>query len=178
MLLVGTTFAVIYLQITIALPLTLTVRGLGPSSIGLLLTASAATVVLCQPLLAHPWLRALDDFAASTLGYLVLAAGLLATGFVTSLPAFLVATVLWSVGDVVLMGRAYTIVAGLAPATARGRYLAVYGTSWGVAAIVAPAARHPAARQRRARADVDLHHARLPRPGRRSAGAPPAAGLK
>jgi MFS family permease len=138
MLLVGTTFAVIYLQITIALPLTLTARGLGPSSIGLLLTASAATVVLCYRLLAHPWLRALDDFAASTLGYLVLAAGLLATGFVTSLPAFLVATVLWSVGDVVLMGRAYTIVAGLAPATARGRYLAVYGTSWGVAAIVAP----------------------------------------
>lgn len=138
MLLVGTTFAVIYLQITIALPLTLTARGLGPSSIGLLLTVSAATVVLCQPLLAHPWLRALDDFAASTLGYLVLAAGLLATGFVTSLPAFLAATVLWSVGDVVLMGRAYTIVAGLAPPTARGRYLAVYGTSWGVAAIIAP----------------------------------------
>ena len=138
MLLVGTTFAVIYLQITIALPLTLTARGLGPSSIGLLLTVSAATVVLCQPLLAHPWLRRLDDFAASALGYLVLAAGLLATGFVTTLPAFVGATIVWSVGDVVLMGRAYTIVAGLAPATARGRYLAVYGTSWGVAAIVAP----------------------------------------
>jgi hypothetical protein len=138
MLLVGTTFAVIYLQITIALPLTLNARGLGPSAIGLLLTVSAATVVLCQPLLAHPWLRGLDDFTASAVGYLVLAAGLLAMGFVTSLPAFVAATVVWSVGDVVLMGRAYTIVAGLAPATARGRYLAVYGTSWGAAAILAP----------------------------------------
>ncbi|MEU6995754.1 hypothetical protein ABZ953_34520 [Streptomyces sp. NPDC046465] len=48
------------------------------------------------------------------------------------------ATVVWSVGDLLLMGRVYAVVAGLAPAGAAGRYLAVYGTSWGVAGIAAP----------------------------------------
>jgi hypothetical protein len=72
------------------------------------------------------------------LGYTVLGAGLALNGFATTTAAFAVATVVWSLGDLVLLGRAYTVVAGIAPATARGRYLAVYGTSWGIAAIAAP----------------------------------------
>ena len=47
-------FAVVYLQVTITLPLTVTARGLSSSVVGLLLTVSAATVVLAQPLLALP----------------------------------------------------------------------------------------------------------------------------
>ena len=64
----GTGFAVVYLQITITLPLTVTARGLSPSVVGLLLTVSAATIVLAQPVLAPPWLRRLDDTAALALG--------------------------------------------------------------------------------------------------------------
>lgn len=52
----------------------------------------------------------------------------------------LVATVVWSAGDVLLAGRAYALVAGLAPAAGRARHLAVYGTSWGIGAIAAPPA--------------------------------------
>ena len=54
----GTAFAVVYLQVTITLPLTVTARGLPVAVVGLLLTVSAATVVLAQPLLALPrWRR-------------------------------------------------------------------------------------------------------------------------
>ncbi|WP_343061534.1 MFS transporter [Nocardioides luti] len=134
----GTVFAVVYLQVTIALPLTLTGRGLPASTLGLLLTLGAATMVLGQPLLRLPHLRRLDDFRAMTLGYLVLAAGLLLTGLVTSRAGFAVATLLTALGDLVLLGRAYAVVVDVSPAHARGRYLAVYGTSWGLAAIVAP----------------------------------------
>jgi len=95
-------------------------------------------MVLGQPVLAHPRVRGLDDFTAMALGYTVLGAGLALNGLATSTPAFAVATVAWSLGDLVLLGRAYTVVAGIAPATARGRYLAVYGTSWGIAGIAAP----------------------------------------
>jgi MFS family permease len=73
-----------------------------------------------------------------SVGYVLLAVGLLGTGFVRSLPGFVVATVVWSLGDLVLLGRAYAVVAGLVPAGRRGGYLAVYGTSWGAAAVVAP----------------------------------------
>lgn len=138
MLLMGTAFAVIYLQITIALPLTLIARGQSVSQIGLLLTTSAITMVLGQPLLRVSALERTDHFTAMALGYLILGADLLATGFVTTLTTFMAATVIWSIGDLILLGRAYTIVAALAPPTGRGRYMAIYGTSWGLAAIAAP----------------------------------------
>jgi MFS family permease len=138
MLGVGTVFAVVYLQITIALPLTLAARDLAVSRTGILLTVSAATIVLAQPLLHARLLGRLDDFAAMTGGYVLLAVGLLATGYATSLPGFMAATVVWSLGDLVLLGRAYAVVATLVPAGRRGGYLAAYGTSWGVAAVLAP----------------------------------------
>ena len=137
----GTVFAVVYLQITIALPLTLAARGLPVAWTGILLTVSAATVVLAQPLRAAGC--GLDDFAAMALGYLLLGAGLLATGLVHTLPGYVAATVVWSVGDLVLLGRAYTVVAGLAPAGSRGGYLATYGTGVGCRRRPRSAARAP-----------------------------------
>ncbi|MEO6511819.1 MAG: MFS transporter [Nocardioides sp.] len=134
----GTAFAVVYLQVTITLPLTVTSRGLSGAAVGLLLTASAATIVLGQPALSLPWLRQLGDLTAMAVGFVVLATGLLAMGLATSLAGFLAATVLWSLGDLVLMGRAYTLVAAIAPEDGRGSYFATYGLSWGVAAVVAP----------------------------------------
>ena len=138
MLAAGTVFAVVYLQITIALPLTLVARDLPVARTGLLLTVSAATIVLAQPLLRPRLLGRLDDFAAMTGGYVLLAGGLFATGLARSVPGFAAATVLWSLGDLVLLGRAYAVVAALVPAGRRGGYLAAYGTAWGVAAVVAP----------------------------------------
>ena len=138
LLALGTGFAVVYLQITITLPLTVTARGHPASTVGLLLSVTAATVVLAQPLLATPMLRRLDDPAALAAGHVVLAAGLLLTGLATSLPAYVAATVVWSLGDLVLLGRVYTLVSAIAPEGGRGAYLAAYGTSWGIAAVVAP----------------------------------------
>jgi MFS family permease len=134
----GTGFAAVYLQVTITLPLTVADRGLPVAVVGLLLTVAAATAVLAQPLLALPRWRRLDDPTAMAIGFVVLAAGLALTGLATDLAAFVVATVVWSVGDVLLMGRAYALVSAIAPEHARGSYLAAYGTSWGFAAIIAP----------------------------------------
>ena len=139
MLGLGTVFAAIYLQITIALPLTLSLRGLEASTLGLLLALSAVTITLGQPILRRSALGQ-DHFTAMTIGYVLLAVGLLMNGLATTLPAFTLATVVWSLGDLLLLGHAYSIVAALAPENARGRYLAVYGISWGLAAIIAPPA--------------------------------------
>ena len=138
MLATGTVFATLYLQLTIALPLTLAERGHGTSLMGVLLSLSAATMVLGQPLLGRPRMRSLDDFSVMVLGYTTLGTGLLLNGFVTGAVGFVVATVIWSIGDLVLLGRAYTIVAAIAPETSRGQYLATYGTSWGIAGVGAP----------------------------------------
>ncbi|CAN7389798.1 MFS transporter [Knoellia sp. LjRoot47] len=133
----GTAFAVTYLQITIALPLTLSSRGLEPALLGLLLTVSAATLTAGQPLLRRTVLGR-DPFVAMAVGYAILGAGLLANGFATTTWSFVAATVVWSIGDLLLLGHAWSLVAALAPDGSRGRYLAAHGLSWGIAAVGAP----------------------------------------
>jgi MFS family permease len=140
MLAAGTVFATLYMVLILGLPLTLIARELPASTIGLVLGFSALTLVVAQPLQRLRRLRELNIFQVMTIGYLLLAAGLLANGFATNVPAFLAAAALWSLGDLLLLSRAFTIVAALAPDHARGRYLAIYGISWGIATTLAPLA--------------------------------------
>jgi MFS family permease len=134
----GTVFAVLYMVVLFGLPLTMLDRSVSASAVGIVLAVSALAQVAGQPLLRR--LRGLDDFNAIIAGYVLLAIGLLATGLAASLSAFVAAAVLWSLGDLLLLGRALTIVSGLAPEHARGRYLATYGLSWGIGTTVAPLA--------------------------------------
>jgi len=136
----GVAFAAIYLHINAALGLTLDRRDIPASYVGLLLAASGLTIVAGQPLLRWRRLARLDPWRAMALGYVVLGIGLLATAFATTLPTFVAATVVWSVGDLILLGRVYGLVADLAPAHARAQYFSVYGLSWGVGTVVGPPA--------------------------------------
>lgn len=140
MLLTGSLFALIYLQIVIALPLALAHRGLQPADAGLMFTTSAATIVTGQPVLRLKRVAALPVPTALAIGYLLLAAGLAGYATAHTLPAFEVSTVCWSLGDLLLMGRTYAVVADLAPPGGAGRYMAAFGTSWGIAGVAAPLA--------------------------------------
>ncbi|MFD8948767.1 MFS transporter [Streptomyces xanthophaeus] len=134
----GTAFALVSMQIVMALPLTLDRRGFNPADAGLLFTASALTVVAAQPALRLRRFAALSDARALALGHLLLAVGLAGYALAHTLPAFLLSTALWSLGDVLVLGRVLSVVADLAPAGGTDRYLAAYGTSWGIATVVAP----------------------------------------
>ncbi len=138
MLAAGTLFAVVYLQIMTMLPLAMELRGLQPADAGVLFTTSAVVITAGQPLLRLRRLAELPAHAAFAGGYLLLALGLAGYALAHTLVAHIAATLVWSVGDLLLVGRAYAIVAALAPSGAKARYLAVYGTSWGIGAIVAP----------------------------------------
>ncbi|MFI1975701.1 MFS transporter [Streptomyces wedmorensis] len=138
MFLSGTLFALVTTQITMGLPLTLARHGLEPADAGLLFTASAVTVVAAQPALRLRRLTELSDSAAIALGHVLLAAGLAGYAAASTMTAFLAATVLWSLGDVLVLGRVLTVVADLAPPGGADRYLAAYGISWGVATVAAP----------------------------------------
>ncbi|WP_411088075.1 MFS transporter [Streptomyces sp. 061-3] len=138
MLATGTLFAVIYLQIMITLPLAMGHAGLRPADAGLLFTASALTICAGQPLMRWAWLATLSAPVAFAAGFLLLGLGVGGYALARDLDAYLAATVVWSVGDLLLVGRAYAVVAELAPAGGKGRYLAVYGTSWGIAGVIAP----------------------------------------
>jgi len=136
----GILFASVYLQVSATLGLTLGLRGIPASRVGLLLTVSALVAVAGQPLLSRGAVARLDPWSAMAAGYLLLGAGLLANGFAATLPQFAAATVLWSAGDLVLLGRAHALVADIAPERARARYFSVYGLCWGAAAVLGPVA--------------------------------------
>jgi len=130
----GSVFATVSMAAIVGLPLTLLARDLPPARAGILLTVSAVTAVAGQPLLRLGW----SAVRALTIGYVVLAAGLLATGFATSLVALAGASALTALGDVLLLGHIFTLVSGLADERSRASYLAAYGVSWGVGTIAAP----------------------------------------
>ncbi|HEY3481423.1 MAG TPA: MFS transporter, partial [Streptomyces sp.] len=132
----GTAYALINQQTVMTLPLALQRLGLPAADAGLLFTATAATTVLAQPLVR--WTGRLATPGSLALGHVLLAAGLAGYALSRALPALLVSAVVWSLGDLLIMGRLYALVTGLAPVGATGRYLAVFGTSWGVAATLAP----------------------------------------
>ncbi|MGH3488761.1 MAG: MFS transporter [Actinopolymorphaceae bacterium] len=136
----GTVLATLYLQIPISLPLTLVERQLPATQLGILLAVSALIVVLAQPVLRTRALREIDSFRALTLGHLLLGAGLFVNGFATSLTEFVLATITWSLGEALLTGHLTNVVVDMAPRHARSRYLAVHGSSWGIAAALAPMA--------------------------------------
>ncbi|WP_235215355.1 MFS transporter [Phaeacidiphilus oryzae] len=136
----GTGFAVLYTLVLTVLPLVVADRGMPPADAGLLFTVSALTTVAGQPLLRRGPLPALSGPRALALGFTLFALGLAGCAPAHSPAAFIAPTVAWSLGDLLLMGRLYAAAADLAPPGATGRYLAVFGTSWGVAAVVAPLA--------------------------------------
>jgi MFS family permease len=131
----GTIFATIYMQIIIGLPLTLLEQGLPKSGIGIILAISAITLIAAQRLLR---VQHLDDFRSIAVGYVLLAAGLVVCAVAGTLAVFVIAAILWSLGDLFLLTRYLTQASGLAPDQARGRYLAVFGLSWGIATTIAP----------------------------------------
>ncbi|SEM00275.1 MFS transporter [Streptacidiphilus jiangxiensis] len=134
----GSAYALVNQLTVMTLPLALARQGRPAADAGLLFTAAAAAAVLAQPLVRLPWLTRLTTPVALALAHLLLAAGLLGYAVGRSLPALAVASAVWSVGDLLVMGRAYALVADLAPPGGSGRYLAVFGSSWGVAATLAP----------------------------------------
>ncbi|WP_427889853.1 MFS transporter [Kribbella sp. GL6] len=131
----GTVFATIYMQLVIGIPLTLLEQGIPKSGTGVILAVSAAVLIVAQRLLR---VQKLDDFRSIAIGYVLLATGLLACAFAHTLLVFVLAAVLWSLGDLFLLTRYLTQASGLAPDVARGRYLAIFGLSWGIATTIAP----------------------------------------
>ncbi|WP_369184718.1 MFS transporter [Streptomyces sp. Y1] len=134
----GTAYALINQQTVLTLPLALVHQGRPAADAGLLFTAAAATNVLAQPLVRLPWTTRLATPVALALAHLLLAVGLTGYALARTLPALLASAAVWSLGDLLVMGRVYALVTDLAPPGGTGRYLAVFGLSWGFAATLAP----------------------------------------
>ncbi|MEY9926956.1 MFS family permease [Catenulispora sp. GP43] len=134
----GTVFALVSMFMVSLLPLSLGAVGLNPANAGLIMAASTGTLVLARPVLRNRRLATLSHPATFVIGYLMMAAGFGGYAIAHTLPTLLVPTALYSLGNLLVMGRSFAMVSELAPVQASARYLAVYGLSWGVATLLAP----------------------------------------
>jgi predicted MFS family arabinose efflux permease len=131
--------AAVYMQAFTTLPLVIRDDGLGAAGYGLVLGLNGVLIIVFQP-------AVLGVLARQDRGRLLLVAGLLQGGgvalhgLVDSLLGHCLVVVVWTAGEVLQAGLLATVVAGLAPVHLRGRYLGVFGSSFGIAGLVAPLA--------------------------------------
>jgi len=137
MLGIGTGFAFAWNLSVTALPLTVAARGLGPAETGWLLAVAAAVTIAGQRFLRGAASR---PFFLMATGIAIVAAGFAVVAFADMMPLLCLGAATVALGQVFLLGPPYAVVAGLADDVSRARYLAAYGTCWGIAQTVGPLA--------------------------------------
>lgn len=128
---------VVFTQFQLAAPLDYAAHGVGPVSFSALMALNGIGVVVLQPLLS-PRLHEHDGARVLALSSVLIGVGYGLNAFAGSLPAYVAATVLFTVGEVLGFPVASAIVADLAPADLRGRYQGAFSMSWGLAFTLSP----------------------------------------
>jgi MFS family permease len=132
-------FMIVYFQSAVALPVTMIHAGVSRARYGLIIAANGVTVLALQPPLT--WLlRRVPPGAAMALASLLLGVGLGMLAWVHTFVLFMVAVVVWTVGEIGFSVSGPALVSRLAPDHLQGRYQGVFGMSAGVGAFVGPAA--------------------------------------
>ncbi|MEC4015054.1 MFS transporter [Streptomyces sp. H27-D2] len=127
--------ACIYLQINSALPLDMRASGLTPSDIGVVLAINAVLSIALLPLVP----KVVGSMREET--PLVLAAGLIAIGFGVNalagdMVSFIVATVVWTLGEVLWAPMSATFITNRAPEGRVSTYQGSYFFAWNAAFVV------------------------------------------
>jgi MFS family permease len=126
-----------YMQAFYTLPLAVVHDGLGTSGYGLTIALNGVVIVALQPLF-------LGALGRRSRGPLLLASGLVTGGglwltlLADTIPMHMLAVTVWTVGEIMGAGQLGALVAAIAPAHLRGRYMGLFGMSYGVSAFVAP----------------------------------------
>jgi MFS family permease len=126
------------MQAFYTLPLAVVNDGLGTGGYGLVIALNGVLIVALQPL----FLGALGRRARGPLllaSGLVLGAGLGLTTFADTIPMHMLAVTIWTIGEIIGAGLLGALVASLSPPHLRGRYMGVFGMSYGISAFLAPA---------------------------------------
>ena len=129
-----------YLQVTTSLSVYLNnMFGITPQAYGYLLSLNAVLVVLLQFWITI-WVKKHKPIRIMALGNLLYAIGISMYGYVTSYPFFLLAIVIFTLGEMIIAPVVQAIVANIAPVDMRGRYMAAFMLGRGIASVIGPVA--------------------------------------
>jgi MFS family permease len=114
-------------------------HGINPQGYGFLLTSSAITVVFLQFWISRR-IKRLPPFAVMAFGALFYVIGFSMIGFISAYILFMLAIVVITIGEMIVVPTSQALTASFAPEDMRGRYMAVYGLSWAVPSTIGPGA--------------------------------------
>ena len=129
--------AFVFIQFHVALPLDLQNRGISAKEYGFLISLNGILIVFLQPFVAEMIQKA-SPARVMALAALLTGIGFGMTGFVNSMPLYVLSVAIWTVGEICSAPVTPTVIASLAPANQRGTYMGAYHLSWGTASILTP----------------------------------------
>ncbi len=113
------------------------VHKVGPQFYGLIMSSSAVTVVLFQ-LSVSRFIKRYPPFAMMAVATFFYMIGFTMYGFVGTIPLFIVAILIITVGEMIAMPTSNSLAASFAPEDKRARYMAIFGWTWAVPAMIGP----------------------------------------
>lgn len=111
--------------------------GVPESQLGLLLTTNASMVVFLQYATTRIT-RRFPHLPVLTVGALFYALGTGSVAWGWGFPMFLGSIVVMTIGELIMAPTASTLAANLAPPAMRGRYMSIFGLTWGVGFGIGP----------------------------------------
>ena len=138
--LVGLTIltATVYMQVGVTLPLAVVAHGNSTSVYGSVIALNGVLIVVLQPF-ALRLLTRFDPMRVLALGSVAIGVGFGLTAWASRPLEFAGTVAVWTLGEILGAGLVGALIADLAPPEARGRYSAVWGTSFGISSLLAPA---------------------------------------
>ncbi|KAF0111385.1 MAG: Major facilitator superfamily protein [Chloroflexi bacterium] len=114
-------------------------HGIDPQGYGFMLTASAIVVILFQFSVTR-FIKKKPAFKMMAFGTLFYMLGFSMFGFVGQYWLFVLAIVIITVGEMIVVPTSQTLAANFAPEDMRGRYMGVFGMTWMIPATIGPGA--------------------------------------
>ena len=131
---------VVYQQMYNTLPVYLRdTHAFNPQAYGFLLTSSVITVVLLQFWVIRR-VKTRSAFLMMALGTVFYAIGFSMFGLVSAYTLFILAIVVITMGEMIIMPTSQALAANFAPVEMRGRYMAVYSLCWAIPSMFGPGA--------------------------------------
>jgi MFS family permease len=130
-------FGTVYLQGNVTLPVDMQAHGLNAAQYGLAIATNGALVVLLSISVSRAAVR-WPPFRTMAIAALLLGAGFGLTAISSSLPGYILAVAIWTLGEIAGAAVAPTIVADLSPPELRGLYQGVFGAAWGLSLFTGP----------------------------------------
>lgn len=111
--------------------------GVPENQYGLIMATNATMVVLFQYGITRVTER-YHHLPVLAIGSLFYALGVGSVALGSSFPAFLMSMVVLTVGEMIMIPTSAALTANLAPSDMRGRYMSVYGLTWGIGFGIGP----------------------------------------